>query len=788
MKGWTRWRKVIGDLGAERWQMIAIAAALLLSSIVTAASFGAKAILEREVARSFGETNPPGAILYVENIPKSLLGVVVNVPSVRAAERRRVIRARVEASPGRWLPLRLFIIDDFSRIEVARVHSHSGAWPPPDEGLLIEQSALPMLGDLHRGSLTVRVPGGGREELLISGVAHDPGQAPGWQDQILYAYATPQTAQSLGLGESFDELDVVFNVTGREEIARAASALGDVVARNGGVLRRIEVPLGEHPHADHMRTMLLLIQVFGSLALLLASVLTANVLGMILARQTRQIGIMKTLGASSAQIGGMFFVMIAVVAVPAVTAGIFLGARLGVFFAQSVSPMLNLEVGSWEIPGQVLGLIGLFALGVPLLTSMIPILRAARITPRAAIQHAGITPLRLAALGKRHAGWDRSIVLALRNTLRRPIRLLLTVFALGIGGALFLTALNVYAGLIQAVDDALLIKNTDIEIQLLQPAAAASILAAIDGIPGVESADGWGMALATVQLGRESGGRQPGTSRYSLLAPTVPLANLGLPLIEGRWPQAGELAVIVNRHFLDREKSAAVGREITLRVGDRQATVLIAGVVEELGQPALYCSRTVLPKLGSAPSDIANLRVTASKGVPLDALALAIENKVVDQGWFPAFVVSRTDFRKALVDHFKIVLMVLSATALAAVAIGGISLTTTTSINVLERARETGILRAIGATPKDILGIFTLEGAVVGTASWSIATVGSLPLTALVGAIVARHGLHVSMPFVFSGTALGVWIVLAATVTAGATILPARRAIRVSVREALVMN
>lgn len=785
MKLPARWSKVVGDLRRERWKMVAIAASLFVSSLAVAAAFCAKSILAREVARSFEQTRPANAIYYLDQVPAELVRAVEEEGTVRAAERRRLVRARAEASPGEWLPLRLFVIDDFRKIRVSKFHSHKGAWPPPPGGLLVEESSLALLGDTEMSSIRVRVPGGKSAPLEISGVAHDPGQAPGWQDRIIYAYATPETVSELGLDAKFDELHVIWNKSATAADSGNVRLLSDMVNAKGGSISRIEIPPGEHPHADHMRTMLMLVQVFGSLALVLASTLTANVLGMILARHTREVGIMKAIGASSRQIATVYSVSILTVAIPAVCLGIGCGAWLGTFFAQSVGPMLNLEIGSWRIPPRVFGGLFVLALGIPSLAAMIPIARASRITPCGAISHSGITGKKWNS--ERPSGlWfpvSRPNLLALRNTFRRPVRLVLTVATLGIGGALLLTSANVHTGLIKAVDTALNVKNTDVEIHLGEPAPTEQILEAVNGILGVESTETWGMALVSIL--DENGSAESGSRRYGIYAPPRPLPSLGLKLAGGRWPDPDEHAVVINQHLSHREPALKIGGEITLLGHNSRLTVTICGVTEELGQPAIYATNSTLDEMTGSPGHSAYLRAKATEGLALPDLALAIETAIVEQGFFPTFVVTRTDFRKGLVDHFILMLIVLSGAALAAIAVGCMSLATTSSINILERSRETGVLRAIGARPGDIGRIFALEGLLTGALSCLLSVLIAMPLTLAVGSIVARNGLHVPMPFVFSWLPIAAWILLSTVISTVTTLLPARRAIRIPVRQAL---
>lgn len=167
-------------------------------------------------------------------------------------------------------------------------------------------------------------------DLPVGGVVHDAGVAPGWQDHVGYAYATPRTLELLGQGSRLDELRVAINGDAdRAEAARVAAGIAGWLNTRGREVQRIEIPSRRHPHADHVETLLTLLLIFSFLALILSGALTANLMAAVMAKQTRQVGIMKSTGATAWQVAELYLRLVFALSVVAVAVGIVLGTVLG---------------------------------------------------------------------------------------------------------------------------------------------------------------------------------------------------------------------------------------------------------------------------------------------------------------------------------------------------------------------------------------------------------------------------------------------------------------------------
>ena len=107
------------------------------------------------------------------------------------------------------------------------------------------------------------------------------------------------------------------------------------------------------------------------------------------------------------------------------------------------------------------------------------------------------------------------------------------------------------------------------------------------------------------------------------------------------------------------------------------------------------------------------------------------------------------------------------------------------SIGVIERTREIGVLRAIGARSKAILNIFVMEGVLQGLLSWLIAIPISLITSPMVAVSLGKAMFGATLDYQYNWSAVGAWFALVIIISIVASILPARGATRISVRDSL---
>ena len=136
-------------------------------------------------------------------------------------------------------------------------------------------------------------------------------------------------------------------------------------------------------------------------------------------------------------------------------------------------------------------------------------------------------------------------------------------------------------------------------------------------------------------------------------------------------------------------------------------------------------------------------------------------------------------------EQFAITISMLQSLSFLVALVGGIGLMGTLSISVVERTREIGVMRAIGAKSGIITGMFIMEGVLQGLMSWAI----SVPLSFIVGYPLSQQlgqtMLGIDLDYTFSFQGVIIWLVTILIISVVASVLPARNATRVSVQESL---
>ncbi len=450
--------------------------------------------------------------------------------------------------------------------------------------------------------------------------------------------------------------------------------------------------------------------------------------------------------------------------------------------------MLNFEIVDDSIPWWVFVVQVVVGVAAPLLAAALPLARGAAVTVREAVTDTGITAgsrfaARTEQLVARIRGLGRPLLLAVRNTMRRPRRLALAVATLAVGGAAFMAALNAGASWTRTVEAQAEAWMWDLDLVLSSPKPTADIQAALDGVAGVAWVETWRRVPSVFRRPDGADG-----SNVMLFAPPSRSSTYEPPVLSGRWLEPDDHgAIVVNQMLADKEK-IEVGDRLVLRLADGTETAWeTVGVAKELGAPSAFVPAERLGQLTGTSGEAELVRIASESRTPQAVTTVAARAEAtLDRAWMPvALSMTTGQQRQSLVDHIVIFVSLLSIMSMLIIVVGGFGLVSTMSLNVMERIRELGVLQAVGATAHQIVRIVVAEGVSVAALSWLVALVLSLPL----GDLIADRGgdifLKVPLEAAYSVSGALLWLVLAIGLGAAASAGPALRAARRAVRETL---
>lgn len=791
-------KKLARDLWLSRGRTLTMVLAIAVGLVGFNATLGAFGVLTREMARNYLGSVPASATLELDSVSDALVAATRHRPEVLAATRRKTIHARFRTElHGPWQRALVFVIDDFEAMSVAKIFHERGAWPPPVGSVLLERSGLSVLKADVGSSFWLRLPGQAARQVQTSGIAHEPALAPAQTEQAIYVYITAETAESFGVSPTFDELRVLLrDDRDRHVIADTVRSLATWIEQEGlGELHELRVPPPRHhPHQTQMTAVLVVVLIFTGLVLVMSSFLAASLIATLMARQTREIGVMKAVGATKRQLGWMYAALVQALALAAIVVA-WLPGQLGArALTNSVAALLNFDIASHQQPIWVL----LVRLGVgvvvPALALLPAVWRACGVSVRRALDDHGV-PHEAFGQGRleRWVARARSLsaptVYALRNVVRQRRQLVLSLGLLGAAGAAFVTAISVAQAWDVLTSQLAQTRHYDLEVRFAGPVALGPLARQVGTLPGAGAVEVW-KSIPTVVA---EPGLRPVANTYPddahgafhLVAPPNASNMLDVELEAGRWLRPDDIRAVVINQMVPLYDRLELGDTLTLSVEGRPHEFLIVGKTSQVGVGAVaYVSAKTFDRVVPAHEQGGVLWVRGADG-STTALQGDLERTLdgVDapiESVFPLSV-----FKNALVAHFELLMKTLLALAALTAVVGVLSLGSAMSIAVVARTRELAVLRTLGASRRQVGQSILLEGLLVGILSLLGAALLGGTLAWIVGYALGELSFKIPLPWTFSWSALGLWGLGLLLLTLLATSGPAARAARLSVRDAL---
>lgn len=790
----TRWIKVFRDLWNNRARTVLVLLSIAVGVFAVGMIAAAQEALTRSLNTQYAALRPADAILLTEpQLDEDFIEGVRNLRGVEAAEGRRALPLRIslDGQGETWRDLSLYALPDYDDQRLFLVRKQDGIWPPQKGQVLLERASLDYLGLEPGDRILVKTPNGRQLHLTVTGRAHDLYRIPPVIEGWLYGYVSMDTLRWMGESEGCNELYV--KASDPTQIRAVTDrAAGRIEGQGLPVYQKTLPKPGEHPLNFIIDTVLILLGLLAALSMFLSALLVINVISALIAQQERQIGIMKAIGARSWQVIGLYFGTVLILGLLACLSAIPLSVVGARALASFVAGLINFDPPQVEFTLEALVLQLGVGLLVPLLAAAPAILNGTKVSPAKVLSEYGISQVWAGAglldrFLRRFPHLTRDILLALRNPFRKRGRLLLSLVTLTFAGAVFMAIVNLQASLNGALDQMLGFWRYDAWLIVDDYAPAERLVNEAISVPGVRQAEAWGFTIGRAV-------RPDGTESDNLylLAPPAGTPLLDPPIIAGRSLRPGDHdAILVTPGLLANEPTLRLGGPMTVKIEGREQTYNIVGVMNMMGNAtigyftvmdyAAYARHVREPNRANAiiltldPGSLDQQRVIAS----------AVEKRYdrANLRVISNFLIAEE--REEIDGAFSIIVALLMVMTLVLATVGGLGLMGTMSLNVIERTREIGVMRAYGASSAAVFRIVIVEGLLIGMMSWILAIGLSLPLSILLARNIGEAFMDYPMPASVSTAGILAWAALVLVISIAASLFPALNAVRLTVTEVL---
>lgn len=789
-----RWKKVLSDLTVNPVRSALVIISIVIGVFAVGVITSSQAIIVREMNGSYRAANPAHATLSMsdaDSFNTDLVTTVRQMPEVGEAEARRIYGAQVFTKRGDWRDLRLMGIDDFDDIRVDRFLPQEGSTKPGDREVLLERSGIGETGLNIGDTLVLERPDGKRRQLRVTGIVYAPTEPPA-QFVGSVGYVNMATMEWISGRDDFNQMLIVSAEQGDDQSHNemVAEAVYEKIQKSGRNPSFPSVPVpNQHPLDQFIQGMVTVMGSLGVLAVFLSGFLVTNTISALLTQQIRQIGIMKSVGAQRIQIMQMYLALVLSFGVIALLIAFPLSRLVTRQFVDLVAGQFNFELTSYAIPLSVV----LVQVGISLLTPMIaallPVWSGTSITINDALGSEGGAGSYgrgvLDRIIQRVRGLPRPLLLSLRNTFRRKGRVTLTLITLTLGGAIFISMLSVRVSLTATIDDLLSsLFDYDVNVQFERSYRDSYIIGEAERVPGVESAEMWrgGSGRRILPSGNEG-------EAITIFAVPPDTTMMNPNILEGRWllPE-DQNALVMSTGVMQDDSDLQVGDTVRLKIGAREGDWQIVGVMPVIGDSRwAYASYDAFGRatreVGTA--DTLLVKTTERSGDFQREVAAALDAHLSSLGINVAGTQTLATIREQQETFFNVIIFALLAMAMLIAVVGGLGLTGTMSLNVIERTREIGVMRAIGASDGSILQIVLTEGILLGLLSWALGVLLSFPLSQILAEQVGVVLFQFPLSFAFAPEGAIIWLVISLVVAAVASFVPAWRASQMTVRDVL---
>ncbi len=838
------WHKIIADLLTHKGRTLLSISSLTIGILIIGMLLGMIDLQLSHLDAAHRQSRPSHISLILKtDVDLAVADQISAIADVAGLDVLTQLSARYKTpNDADWQTGTVLFRPDYLRQQYDQMTLLSGHWPQGRH--LAAERLSGISAKLESGDKIEFETPTGLTEFDVDGIIRHPFVKPPTFGGQLHFFIDAASAAAFGIKpHSFRQVLVQVSEPYSEEKARrVAGSIRSYLSQLGiGVNASLLQDPEKHWGRAFFSGINLILTVMAWASLGLSSVLILNTVNALITQQTNQIGIMKSIGASRWMIAKIYLAEVSIMAVMALLLALPLSLAGAFFSSRWLLDLFNVEMPTFAFSYRAITVMCVGGLLAPLMASFWPIWRGASMSVRQAIASYGLGS---DFASDRFDVWlERKLsialptlyAVALGNLFRRKARLFWTQCVLIIAGVLFMVILSLIASVNLTLDNELARSRYAVRLGFSVDQPTSLIREVVNASPQTTALEFWQRLPAELQ-NKGTLLKQSGSLGAQLIAlpETTPMYQ---PLIvEGRWLSSADheqknlvlnaaTAELNNIHVGDRinvklfkpsknpvppesfgyaQESPVEGRVSTsstrteldagLTATDQSQNWQVIGLyrwfvgssyaVEPVYVPLSTIENiTQRNQVASFALLSANISSNTEEKQYTNSLKQLFQDKHIPLDVYTT--IAKLEQRQFSKNQFKPVTSMLLGLASLIASVGAIGLAGTLAISVLQRTREIGVCRALGASSKTIFRLFLLEGVFHGLLAWlvsiPIAYIAAEPLSYKLGEIML--GLH--LDFRFSVLSVWLWLGFVLLLALLASYWPARYATRINVHTSL---
>jgi len=795
------WDKVWTDLWSNKVRTMLAVLSIAAGVFAIGAVFGMVDQLLSGMDTAHQSVFPSHLNMYLtDEIDRDMADALADIDGVEDVELLNSVTVRYKVNPeDEWQRAQMIVRDDYGGQKYDVVQLTEGEWPAKDY-IAIERLSSQHFGIDMGDSVIFELEGTDRSMQVTGKIRHPFVPPPQFGGDANF-FTSAEGLERFGFEEDkYSQLLARVEPYSLEYTKDVASEIKDRLAKENV---SVAVTFYQDPEKHWGRLFVegisLVMQVLAVVSLFTSVILVLNTLTALITQQTNQIGIIKAIGGSTTTILKTYMAEVLAYGLLALLVSLPLGVTVAFGITQWFLNLFNIDYETFQFSNRALIYQGIAAVAAPLVAALWPVLQGAAITVREAIASYGL------GSGGFGSGWfDRAVekigsallpshyALALSNTFRRKGRLALTQLVLIAAGTMFLIIMNLSASLTWTLESEFARRTYDIQINFEDQERIDQAVALAQSVAGVEDAQGWFSQPATIL--RE--GQRTSEAGLGAYIEGVPVDSMYTPLVvKGRWLEPGDenrRVIVMNKETAD-DNGIKVGDVVTLDLGtlgedDWQVIGLYQVIFGgSFSTESFYAPQEAVFRATKKYNQAGTLFVRTQFHSTEYVAAVSNQLKDLYKARHMDVFYTQTTYedRRNAGSQFGITINMLLALAVIVALVGGIGLMGSLSISVVERTREIGVMRAVGAVSRRLMSMFVMEGILQGLLSWALAVPLSLIISQPMANALGQTMFEANLDFAYDFGAIFVWLAMVLIISIVASVLPARNATVISVRESL---